>query len=353
MKGYKGCFKKQVLLCAIVSFISFVVNTKEVSQLYEVEVPVASRMVNQPQLMQQGLREVLVRVSGTEKVLSLESVNKALSETDKYISKFSYHQRSAQERTLKMIFNETLINQLLNSIGQKVWGKNRPLVLVWLAVEKGGATHWVGADADAGLTKELEKAFDKRKIPVVLPMFDLAETQYLTENETSDEADGTLQRMSTRYKPEVVLKGKLIAVNDEWQSHWTLLRNGEKNSWDSSAAPLDKILNTAVEELSLRIIDQPIIVSDAGEKVLKNLSISVSGILNAEQYNKVIAHLHSLPEVFAVEAEILMPEKTVFNVQTISSQEAIVKAIHAGKILVEAPSLSQAPHTLYYKVAGE
>src|SRR5476649_2380845 len=152
-----GIKKLSLLFFFFLSF-STVLYAVEV-QLYQVELPTQAQTGNfdQKTLLKEALKTVLVRISGSSQFLNVPEVTNALANVDGYVKQFSYHQRSALEKTIKVIFNENRVNALLNSVKQSPWNKNRPLTLVWLSV----------ADREPSLASNMEKILNQRGIPCV------------------------------------------------------------------------------------------------------------------------------------------------------------------------------------------
>jgi hypothetical protein len=325
-----------------------------VKDLYEIELPVQSDKAtfDQSKLTELAFREVLIRVSGSEKILSIGAITQALKELDKYVSKVSFKQKSPAERSMKVKFNENLINQLLISIKHPAWDKTRPLTLVWLVVSREDGPHWVGNGSEEILSKDFEKILNQRAVPFLLPMLDLTDTAQVTEQDVLTDTTAPIEQASQRYNPDLILMGHLSNKAGSWQGHWSLLKTGEKASWENTGKELSDLLNASVEGLTAKLVGREFAL-DKPNDIIHPLTISISGIGDAEQYVKVFDHLKNLPSVVDVEVAQVMPEKTIFNLKTSVSNDAIVKAIVAGRILVENPTIEgQVSEVLDYKVAG-
>jgi len=346
-------FGMVVLLCAS----SIAAN--ELQPIYEYELPIQENTAvgDQAQFIRQGITEVLVRASGSEKVLQSPIVKEALNTPDKYVKQLSYHQRPNTGRSIKILFNEKLINQLLNKAQQPAIVKQRPLVLVWLMVEKGGTPYSVGNDSDPIIANEMSKALTKRAIPFTFPLLDLTDVSEVAELEVWNGTLDSLQKGIKRYEPEAVLLGRLKNNVNQWQSSWTLLRGNENTTWTSEGKNIEILLNEAAETLSLRLVDpnsksMANITTEAA--TTQYLSIAITGILNMEQYAKVLDYLRQLPSVVEVEVTQIMPEKTVFNLQTTTDKATLIKSINEGSLLIENPPLldEEQKEWLSYKMAG-
>lgn len=331
----------------------------EVKALYEVELPASETTGPQDQakLIGQAFQEVLVRASGSEKILSQKPIVNVLNTADKYVTQFSYHQRSATERVIKVFFNETLLAELFNTAKLPLWKKNRPLTLAWLVMDREKNLQWVGKESESQLSLELEKILKRRGAPLVFPLFDLTDTSQVSEQDVLQEGIPIIQQASKRYNADVILLGHVSQQPTGWQGHWTLLNNHDntKVTWDNTQAELNALLNDSAESLTEKLQSQA-----QGQEELKavpknthSLTLIVSGVLGVEQYAEVLEYLRTLPDVIAVEVAQITPEQTIFNLETSETKETITKSIQSGNMLVENPTFEiENEYTIHFKMAG-
>lgn len=347
---YNWTKKQSLLFCLLLGFAGGLYAVEV--QLYQVELSTQSQAGNfdQAQLLKEAFQTELVRISGSHQFLNDNKsvITNALKDVDSYVKQFSYHQRSASEKTIKVIFNENRINALLNSAKQPVWEKNRPLTLVWLE----------GVDSEPLIASDMEKLFNQRGIPFVFPLFDITDTNAVSEKDLLEDNTESLVEAAKRYNPDVILFGHMNQENGVWQARWRIINNGEKTAWDNTGSELNVVLNQAADALALKLKGSNIVVAatDQTEKPLTinplTLTLTVSGSLDAQQYSKILEHLRRLPDVSAVEVAQIMPDKTLFELVTTQSQEMLVKSIGDGRVLRKTSSLegSTTEDALIYEV---
>lgn len=333
----------------------------ELQPLYEYELPISEKtgVVDQTQVIRQGISEVLIRASGSEKILQFPTVKEALNAPDKYVKQLSYHQHPTAGHSIKILFNEKQIKQLLNKLPQRALQGQRPLVLVWLMIDKAGVPYSIGNDSEPLIATEMSKALTKRAIPFTLPLLDLTDVNEIGEVEVWNGTLHSLQQTAKRYEPEAILLGRLKNNNtEEWKGSWTLLKEGSENiTWETEGKTLEILLGEAAELLALRLAEPGAKTSAANavlqENRLQNLSVAVSGVLNMEQYAKVLDYLRQLPSVVEVEVAQIMPEKTIFNLKTMADKAALTRSINEGSLLIENPPLlnEEPGELLSYKMA--
>ncbi len=288
-----------------------------------------------------------MRVSGASQFLDKAEVKNALMNVDDYIKQFSYHQRSALEKTIKVIFNENRVNTLLKSLRQSIWHKNRPLTLVWLQ----------GVDKDLSLVANMEKVLNQRGIPSVFPLMDLTDTALVSEQDLMGEATTGLEEAAKRYNPDVILAGRLVETNGIWQTHWRFINKGEKTAWDNSGPELNLVLTQVADTLTLHLKGGNVVASaEMTEKpVINHLILTVSGNLDLQQYSKILEYLRRLPGVTEVEVAQIMPDKTLFELVTTQGKAVIIDAIAEAQVLTKTSTTFEPTteeDTMVYEVAG-
>lgn len=301
-------------------------------------------------ILREGLESALLRMGGSEKLLENSLIIKALSEPDRYVDRFSYHQGPQGGRFIRILFNENRLKQLFQNAQQGIWASNRPLILGWLVLERDQKTHWVNADSEAAVAQTLEKAFKRRAIPFVFPLLDLSDSAQVSEQDLIQENTDPLENAAKRYAPDAVLLGRLSHTAGAWQGHWTLIGGAKKTTWDQHAPDLDTLLQQSAEALKVKLMEQAIPVSLSSGAIEDAIGsaqptlVTVSGISNAADYAQVLEYLRRLPSVSAVEVTQIMPEKTIFSIETTVSKETLLQSIEEGKVFILKSSTEGVPH---------
>ena len=187
-------FRARWLICSW--WPAFGASAAEVQGLYDASVPVADQQ--QParaQAMRAGLAQVLVRVTGYGGAPQDPVLADMLDDAPHYVQQYRYltappaatatapaTAAAAPATTaaappplqLWMAFDPVGIDQALRARHQPVWGRARPLVLVWLAVDDGnGSRHLVSASDGSDESQALEDEAQLRGLPLRLPLWDL------------------------------------------------------------------------------------------------------------------------------------------------------------------------------------
>ena len=117
-----------------------------VRDLYVADVPVANRGETElARAAEEGLAQVLVKVSGSVDVLARPEVAGALQSARARVQQYSYNRIDNGDAALsaRVEFDPAQVRDLLLSAGAPIWTATRPAVLVWLVVEEAGQRSFV------------------------------------------------------------------------------------------------------------------------------------------------------------------------------------------------------------------
>lgn len=235
----------------------------EATGLYRVTLPVADRS---PQARDvafvQALGQVLVKVSGDSQIGAQPAVQAALGHPADYVQQFAYQQAQTQTQpgpqshlpprtqgqrqpagaslTLQIRFDPVAIDRLLTANNLPLWGRERPLVILWVGVSRGNGQRFIlGSQSDlphAGAIKALEQAARARGLPVVLPLMDLQDQNAVHFADLSGGFMGVVAKASARYGANAMLAGAVQPVGGRWRGRWHLRFRGQAQQWNSGGA---------------------------------------------------------------------------------------------------------------------
>lgn len=250
---------------------------------------------------ERALAEILLRVSGSG--LSSDTVLKEQLFPDPAIYVMQF--RPGANESLWVSFDGQAIERTLREAGQSVWGAERPLTLVWLAVDWGqGSREIISAD-DPDRSDSQSRSIDRNKqlrqrmleiaarrgLPLVFPLLDTIDLQGVTFSDIWGGFDERIIDASERYQAESILIGK-IRPSSAGQESWSYYFSGVERSW-----------NGPPEVVVARIAD--LLASEfavSNDAPVSTVSLRVSGVATLEAYGsmqKLLAGV-SLVENFVV-----------------------------------------------------
>lgn len=295
-----GGWRLRTLLLLTLAF-SATTKAVEVASLFTAQVAYDESERNaRPKAYKNALAEVLLRVSGPRLVNDGAMFNSLFPDPAAYVVGF----RPGEDDTLWVSFDGTAVEETLRQAGQTVWGADRPLTLVWLAVDWGqGTREIIAADGDESrqpsrsanrqrrLRQRILDHADRRGLPVAFPLLD---SEDLANVEFSDIWGGFNERIvaaSQRYAVNSILIGRVRAASAA-QNRWTYLFAGEERSWTGEPeVVITQISDMLASEFAIE-----------GNAPMRAVSLHVSGIESVEAYGSVQRMLSnlSLVEDFAV-----------------------------------------------------
>jgi hypothetical protein len=231
-----------------------------------------------------ALQEILLRVSGSGIANNPEVLAELFPNPASYVVQF----RPGADETLWVSFDGQAIERTLRGAGQTFWGAERPLTLVWLAVDWGQGEREIIAADDPDRTQQESRSIDRdrllrerlleiaerRGLPLVFPLLDTTDLQSVTFADIWGGFDEMMLAASSQ------------------GSRWTYYFSG-----------VDRALSGPPEAVVSQIAD--LLAAEfavGGDAPVETVVLNVSGIASVEAYGSVQEMLNdiSLIEHFAV-----------------------------------------------------
>ena len=243
---------------------------------------------------EEALNVVLHRISDSNLSSNQETVNKLFPMPSLYVNKF----RPSIDDKLWVSFDGEAIKDVLRNAGHVVWDSDRPLTLIWLAVDWGQGEREIISDMSTDLNVEQTRSIDQnriihrriseiaeeRAIPIVFPLLDSIDLSSVTFSDIWGGFDEQVITASGRYEVDSILIGR-IRPNSNQKNRWSYFFEDKNWIWtdapnkviseiaDILAAEFAIVGNTPLEEIILNISGINTL-SDFG--LLKNLLSNVS-----------------------------------------------------------------------------
>ncbi len=135
-------------------------------------------------------------------------------------------------------FNAARVEQALTALNLPVWGAERPLTLIWIAVDDGAggrgmlAANELAADLPPATVElltmvrtELAAVADERGLPIALPLLDLEDLNAVTFTDVWGGFEDRIGLASARYRADAVLIGRVRPGVLGYEFEWLLLKD--------------------------------------------------------------------------------------------------------------------------------
>ena len=286
-----------------------------VSGLYGAVVPVEGASASELEKgYADGLRKVLVRVSGSRDVLTKEGVDALLADAESLLLSYQYLRGDDGENRLKMTFGPVGVNRALASIEAPVWGANRPLTLAWIAVEDRGTRTLVTRGEEPEFWRSaLLAAAEERGLPVALP-----ESRFAGDRELLSDIWGQfVNRVRTASGPtdyDALALVRIRRTAGQWRAGWVFdgmsMDGGEQSvTADSPEALVQAMVDRWADRYASRYA---VSAGEVGE--LPQVDIVLQGVASIADYGMASRVLEGFTPIRSVGAVRVKGEQLTLRV---------------------------------------
>ncbi|MDO6562269.1 DUF2066 domain-containing protein [Amphritea sp. 1_MG-2023] len=301
--------------------------------------------------LQQGLKAVLIKVSGRSAVVNRPAVRQALQQPSAWLNQFAYQAtqtpisagdgREVLGQQLVLDYDRVLIDQLLQQADMPSIGHARPVLLVWLAQQRSQtARDYVAPESD--IYTELADQARARGIPVDIPLFDLNDQTALDVSDLWGFFRQPIEQASARYQPDAILVGRLIqSAGGGWQTEWLLLHAATRHSMKPTGSLTEQLQQVVNESADT-------VLASLGQRfnyVETGLQLEVANIANIADYLQLQDYLQQLPPVEAVRMTGVEADRVYFRVETQGGVASLDQAIRLDPRLAPMSRLQREDDT--------
>ncbi|WP_029655387.1 DUF2066 domain-containing protein [Marinobacter daepoensis] len=314
-----------------------------VSGLYTVDVPVSGtsgRALEDG--YQEGLRQVMVRVSGTRDVLKLDGLDEVLSGAESMLLSYQVNRVGGAAR-LQMSFGAVGVNRALASIQAPVWGANRPLTALWVAVEDRGnrqlLTRAAGPDSDNRWVQLLSRAAADRGLPIVFPSEAFAGDRALL-SDLWGQFVGRIQQASEEMSHDALALVRISRSGGQWRAGWVIDGMGmDAREQSVSAGTPEQLVEAVIDRWTEQYSSRyAVTAGEVGEA--PTVAMVLEGVSTLSDYGQVTQALQGMTPVMSVGASRVRGERltveVTFSGELDQLQEHI--ALDPRYVVAERPS---------------
>ena len=338
--------RKLAFLMLGLMLVSAGVDAARLSNPFQTEVDAEGRdSVSRDVALERALHDVLVRVTGSTGSVNEPAAQALLKQPGRFVEQFRFLDvpaeapGEAQQLRLWVQFDGVALAREIRRAGLPYWGRERPDVLVWLAVDDRGQRYLVAESAQRAAAEALHQAASRRGLPLTLPLMDLQDQRAVQFTDIWGGFVGSVETASQRYRPQIILLGKLERARGRsgWRADWTLLGNDDQQSWTAHANELGVSIDQGIAEAAEWLAVRYAVVS-AGASVRPLL---VEGVQSLEDYARVSKYLASLAPVERAQVVRISGQEVEFDLQLRAAERNLLQVITLGKLLQPAgdPSL--------------
>jgi len=373
-----NCFKLYcVAVIAAFVWISGSVKAVEVKDLYLVKWPVAEQSITARwKASLAGFKEVLVRKSGSRGILDSYEVQQAYRKvsTD-YLQRFEYSDQNSSNSQhpyiISLYFEPRLIDGLIKDAKMPLWGANRPVTILWIAVEenfkrriltdtvapskplKKQAAKSISSKTDvtADLTGSIHKNAVRRGLPVISPLMDLEDELVVSISDIWGRFPSTILQASERYSADSVLVGRVKKDGEQWTGDFTYINQSTQSSYQVFADESSEVIAKMMDKLAELLCSKYCVLEESGEK--NQVVMNVSGVNNFKNFKLLENYLGDLSGVKSASAVKINQQSVSFELVLLGQVESVIEDIRLSQKLVaeDPPEISDVNDELNDKSA--
>ena len=303
----------------------------EAAALYTAEVPLDPEEADpRAAAYEMALSEVLLRVSGSALSSDPDRIAAIFPNPDAYVMQF----RTGADDTLWGSFDGEAIEETLRLNGERVWGSERPLTLVWLAVDWGqGDREIIGAgDPEHGVddTFKVERSrllrqrvldvAERRGLPAVFPLLDTEDLARVSFSDLWGGFDEQVLAASARYEADSVLIGRIRPATGQ-RNRWRYFFANEERSWTGEP---ELVVNLIADRLSAEFA-----IGGAAAPV----TLRVAGITSVDAYGSVQRLLSNTNVVERFTIVAVEGDRVSYRVEAHGGVDRLARALRLAGLL--------------------
>ncbi len=339
---------RRLILLLCLCLLAAPVAAVEVRGLYTVSVPVNGQGAEEREgALYAAFSRLLVRISAGRAVRTDPRAQPLLERAPRFVQQYRYRQRP-DGLWLEVRFDASAVERALLDQGLPLWGRTRPLTLVWLVIQEGGERRLLNEDSGHEAVAVLRRHGRERGLPLAFPLLDLEDQMAIAVTDVWAGFGDRIQAASRRYDPEAVLVGRLFRdfTGRGWRARWQLLEEGRVIDRWSVSGDLEWVAGEGVEraadDLAARYAQVP------GQAA--QVRLWVSGVTGLADYARVRAYLEKLSLVERAVPVQVEAERLALEVQLRGDPAGLARAIALGSVLVPDAEAPAVPGEMAYRL---
>lgn len=300
--------------------------------LYTVTVPADEEARDQrAAAIEQGMSVLLTRVTGRRQAGAYPELAELVDGAERRLTSYAV----LNDEEIRVGFNANAVNDFLTSLNWPIWGSERPLTALWVAIDLGNGQRIVlSADETAGelepdlqefvdgIREEILRAADERGLPVVLPLLDAQDFQVVSFAAIWGGFDPLIERASSRYGADAALVARIAITELGLDVRWSAIRGGRSQTLQSSA------LREGIDWLADQYAAQYSAVGGA-----RTTRITIVDVGDFDTYARVMSHLETLSVLQSIDVEEFSDDVLTLRIASRGDDSVLQRVLTLGDVL--------------------
>ena len=333
------------MICCLSCLFPLSAAAINISGLYEAETIVGSQSDESRQAaIRACLNMVLVKLTGMRQVSGDTALEPILDQAEKFVRQYRYRELELEMPAapgpapapgwrLAVKFDEDNLNSSLRGLAIPVWGRERPSILVWLALERSNRREFAEPGHDPELLAIVNEAARRRGVSVLFPLYDLDDRSQIQPGDVWLDFREQIMAASSRYKADVVLTASVRSpAPGIWESRWRSYGSGGlEYEWRTET----DLLEVGLEEGFDGFVDTLAydFVRSGNYTLVGDIEITVGAVNSVEQYARLLDYLESLISVSSIHVKEVRTGEVLLALSAHGGEQAVVQTINLGRTL--------------------
>jgi len=334
---YHICFA--LIVCILMSKIGL---AKEISNIYQVDIQVKEQSNKARwQASLEGFKQVLVRRSGSNRILSSKQTIDAYKKVTSYVQKSQYSSNTELMSEYKYIislhFEPRLIDNLIKRANQPLWDSNRPVSMLWLSQEETVENNppyrrIIIENVSEQVTNNLIlKNSNRRGVPVILPLMDFDDNLLVTQSDVWGRFPEAIIVASKRYLVESIIIGKIYQRDGLWIGQLSYFNESNNLSFEHQTDNVEMMYEKIFDSLAEILCNQYCVTQTA--TVGQELLIEIENITNFEAFLKIKNYISELSAIRQVDVLAIHQDKLILKLSLLSNEQAVIDSLSLNRQL--------------------
>lgn len=316
----------RVCISSLLLSFSTLISAGTVTGLYSVELATTAdkKAPTEAQILQ-GLKQVLVKVSGSRELDKSPAVQQKFVVAETLLQQFSFRKNLEDETAafINLQYAQGAIDRLIKQAGIKPLGPQRPKVLFWVVSDSKGLPDYLPSESFE--LSVLNRAARSRGLPIQLPLLDPSDQAALPANDIWDSFEGSIKAASARYNADAIAAVKLQYSDSGNVALGGMLIVGSTIEFLSVSGDVNTVLNNMVDKVADQLF-QPV-VSYKLSHFQTGIAMKVSGVASLSDYSLLTAFLRGLPVVKDLKPERVNGNEVTLRLQLDGTEQQLIQAI--------------------------
>lgn len=279
-----------------------------------------------------ALSQVLSRITGLPDPLAAPEIAGLFPDPARYVLQYG----PGKDRTLLITFDGPAIERVLRATGVTVWGDDRPLTLVWLAVDWGQGEREIVAAGDAEqspdaqrsidrnrlLRERVQEAAERRGIPIAFPLLDAQDLEVVTFSDIWGGFDDPLLAASRRYGASSILVGR-VRAGSVGGHRWSWYFGGEQSEWTGQPEEvIARLADTLASQFAI-----------AANEALDTFALTISGIDSVAAFGAVQSFMEQVDLVDELVIDSVRGDSVRYRVSCHGGEERLKQVLELSDLL--------------------